>query len=179
LRNTFSHPLGATEGGISGTTTNGCYSIVINGGGGKLVQDNIDTIFYCDAGAPMNEDPNKLRETPGYKALAAAARTKNPVRVIRGPDGPHNVRNFKPMRYFRYDGLYQVLGSVTRTNRRGGVYERFKLERLDGQADINRSAPSEALCEKFDRVKQGYWMDRPRDRPAPPTAAPTAAFYAH
>jgi hypothetical protein len=104
-------------------------------------------------------------------------RTKNPVRVIRGPDGPSLERNFKPMRYFRYDGLYQVVSSATKINLEGGLYELFKLERLDGQPEINRSAPSVALCEKFDRVKDGYAMDRPRAPPPAPTG-PVPAFYA-
>lgn len=63
-----------------------------------------------------------------------------------------------------------------RLNGLGGLYELFEFQRLSGQAEIDRSAPSVALCQKFDEVKEGYRMNRPSERPPAPVG-PVPAFY--
>ena len=54
----------------------------------------------------------------------------------------------------RYDGLYKIVERKMRKNHKGGLYMRFKLEREEGQAEIDKSRPTAFEKEQFELLKQ-------------------------
>ncbi|KAF7289894.1 YDG domain-containing protein [Mycena indigotica] len=69
-----------------------------------------------------DQDPNSR----GNKALRENIRTRNPVRVIRGPEG--NPK-YCPVQGYRYDGLYEVTHFEMKEGREGFKMCMFTVER--------------------------------------------------
>jgi len=86
-------------------------------------------------------------------ALKRSLENQKPVRVLRSSTGQSKWAPFKGL---RYDGLYQVVRSTEPKNDKGGKYEQFVLERVEGQADINRLRPSAAEIRDFDKIERGW-----------------------
>ncbi|KAF7323927.1 YDG domain-containing protein [Mycena kentingensis (nom. inval.)] len=183
---------GEMQAGIFGTARDGgAFSIVINGAY-EDDQDKGDTIIFTGEGTG-SVDPTKS-PVPGVKtaqvgdqdpkrtanlALQRSKATKNPVRVIRGPEG--NAQ-FCPAQGYRYDGLYEVTNYEFKPGAAGFKMCFFTLERCtdftqvplpthirgDGPNDrfwsIDRSCPEGELLNQ-----------RIRRSPAPPSPNPDAA----
>ncbi|KAI1182031.1 hypothetical protein F5B17DRAFT_444574 [Nemania serpens] len=139
---------GARMAGIAGSVKTGAWSIVVAGTYEDLDTDNGDTLYY--SGSNSHENTNPQRAAPasqGTTALHASYTTRNPVRVLRS-GGSFNTRNQNrhlPSCGLRYDGLYSVVAFRQRKNRKGGLYDQFKLERLPGQtplAELERTSPT-------------------------------------
>ena len=145
---------GATQGGIYGNRENGGYSIVISGVYDDLDQDYGDILYYSGSNSHSNEDPRSpAPSTGGTIALQASERTQNPVRVIRTSSGKSTIA---PISGLRYDGLYKVVSSRYPKNLKGGIYEQFKLVRLDDQPEIDRSRPTQKESRDYERIGDGY-----------------------
>ncbi|KAI1324913.1 hypothetical protein F5Y16DRAFT_423461 [Xylariaceae sp. FL0255] len=141
---------GSGMAGISGNVIDGAYSIVVSGYYGDLDRDNGDTIYYSGSNSHDNTDKNQpAPSSTGTKALKASFNTRRPVRVLRSGGHTHRKgsNNLLPEIGLRYDGLYRVTGLRNRTNKKGGLYEQFTLERIPGQtpiAQLKRDCPNQA-----------------------------------
>ena len=145
---------GATQGGIYGNRETGAYSIVISGEYDDLDHDEGNVLYYSGSNSHSNEDPSSpAPSTGGTIALQASERTQNPVRVIRTSSGKSA---FAPISGLRYDGLYTVVESRYPKNLKGGLYEQFKLVRLDDQPEIDRSRPTKKENRDYGRIGDGY-----------------------
>ncbi|KAI0975790.1 PUA-like domain-containing protein [Xylaria arbuscula] len=146
---------GARMAGIAGNVTSGAWSIVIAGTYEDLDTDNGNTLYYSGSNSHENTNPQQAAPaSQGTKALHASYRTQNPVRVLRS-GGSFKTRNRNPHLPscgLRYDGLYRVVSFRQRHNKKGGLYDQFKLERLPDQTPLNelqRSSPT--TKQVFDR----------------------------
>lgn len=137
--------------GISGTSSEGARSIVLGAFDeknnlGYADIDMGDTIEYVgtalrdqDGLGPTNDKdphmniPNAWNQNSGIKPTAAtqamftSLRTREPVRVIRSWKMCEIVRN-KPIKGYRYDGLYRVVGATALKEARQ-IWS-FKLQRV-------------------------------------------------
>jgi len=124
--------------GISGSRTNGAFSVVLSGG----YEDDIDqgdVIIYtgtggrddkygCWGGSQKQTRPQTF-EHDNNKALQISYRRKTPIRVIRGLGDPKNMS-------YRYDGLYDVVEAKLAKGRQGHQICQFKFVRQKGQAPL-------------------------------------------
>jgi hypothetical protein len=157
----FNGAHGGKIAGISGHKETGAYSVVTSGGAyEELDEDRGNTLYYSRSRSHDNKDPKKpFPSSDGTLALKASQRTRNPVRVLRaaGTGGSKSGRSLRPTVGIRYDGLYLVQDMQLRTNMNGGLYEQFKLVRLDGQPDLNNKArPTAAEIRDFYEREKGY-----------------------
>ncbi|KAI1300462.1 PUA-like domain-containing protein [Xylaria venustula] len=149
---------GARMAGIAGDVTTGAWSVVIAGTYEDLDTDNGNTLYYSGSNSHENKNPQQAAPaSQGTKALHASFRTQNPVRVLRS-GGSYKTRNqnsYLPSCGLRYDGLYRVVSLRQRHNKKGGLYDQFKLERLPGQtplSQLQRSSPTTAQVFDRDRL---------------------------
>lgn len=143
-----------SQGGISGNTETGAYSIVIAGQYDDLDKDFGDVVYYSGSNSHDNENPNApAPSSQGTRALQASLATGKPVRVLRASN-PKSA--YAPSVGLRYDGLYTVVDVDEPKNKKGGKYERFKLERIDGQPQIKFSRPSPEEIADFEKIKWKY-----------------------
>jgi len=152
---------GSKMGGISGNSETGAYSVVTSGGAyEELDEDRGNTLYYSGSRSHDNTDPKKpFPSSSGTLALKASQRTHNPVRVLRaaGAGGKKSGSSWRPTVGIRYDGLYHVQDMKLKANMNGGLYEQFKLVRLDGQPDLNNKArPTASEIRDFYEREKGY-----------------------
>ncbi|KAI8627928.1 hypothetical protein F5Y19DRAFT_465543 [Xylariaceae sp. FL1651] len=152
---------GARMGGIAGSVQTGAYSVVVAGTYEDLDTDYGDVLYYSGSNSHDNKDPTRAAESSqGTKSLHASIATGNPVRVLRSGGSP-NVRNangFLPSCGLRYDGLYRVVLFRYRTNENGGLYEQFKLERIEGQtplAELRQNCPTADQVRALNKLRRG------------------------
>lgn len=145
---------GSTQAGISGNTNTGAYSIVVSGHYDDLDEDHGNTIYYSGSNSHDNTDPQAPpRSSKGTQALHASIRTQRPVRVLRASSGPSV---WAPTEGLRYDGLYKIVAVDYPKNRKGGMYEQFKLVREHDQQEIDTDRPSPDELRDLERVGRGY-----------------------
>ncbi|GKT61621.1 YDG/SRA domain-containing protein [Colletotrichum tofieldiae] len=151
----FNGAHGTWQGGISGHAGEGAYSIVISGAYESCDADYGTTLHYSGSGAhthtgqaPQNKD--------GTKLLHLSLKKGNPVRVLRSASGKGGV--FRPSHGIRYDGLYQVTKVRILTNKKGGAYYQFELERLPEQRGLDELLviPDAIQQAQWWAVKEGY-----------------------
>lgn len=156
----FNGAHGSKIGGISGNSQTGAYSIVTSGGAyEELDEDRGNTLYYSGSRSHDNTDPKKpFPSSPGTLALKASQRTHNPVRVLRaaGAGGKKSGSSWRPTVGIRYDGLYLVQSMQLKTNMNGGLYEQFKLVRMDGQPALSKARPTAAEIRDYDKREYGY-----------------------
>ncbi|KAK7745044.1 hypothetical protein SLS53_003279 [Cytospora paraplurivora] len=147
---------GQSQGGITGTTDYGAYSIVVAGTYKDVDDDQGDTIYYSGPGSQTNKDPNNLanRDAVGY--LQRSVTTRNPVRVLRSAKSSSSSAH-APSVGLRYDGLYHVVRQEQpfKQNGQGGLYTRYVLQRLPGQeslASIQARSPSPQQVADYHRI---------------------------
>jgi hypothetical protein len=153
---------GARMGGIAGNAETGAYSVVTAGGPyEELDQDRGDVLFYSGSRSHENTDPKKpYPSSNATLALKASQRLGKPIRVLRAAgfgSSKSSAATLRPTVGIRYDGLYHVV--QLRINMNGGLYEQFKLERLEGQrplSDFVKSRPTAQEVQDFDRREDGY-----------------------
>lgn len=108
--------------------------------------DNGEVLYYSGSGSHENTDPKNPREsTNGTKCLKASYYSGQPVRVMR--TASRNM--YSPSVGLRYDGLYKVVSTNKPKNSNGGLYEQFRLERIDGKD--NRTLEE---CRKRPTIKE-------------------------
>lgn len=152
---------GAKIGGIAGNSQTGAYSIVTSGGQYEdLDQDNGDVLFYSGSRSHDNNDPKEpFPSSSATLALKASMRLGKPVRVLRAAGVAKGRNALRPTVGIRYDGLYTVVRMDLKTNTKGGLYEQFRLERLDGQpalTSVAASKPSAAEVRDYYKRENGY-----------------------
>lgn len=154
---------GAKKAGIAGNQETGAYSVVTSGGQyEELDQDKGDVLHYSGSQSHDNENPREpFPSTGGTNALKASMRNRKPVRVLRaaGVGGNRTGNNIRPTVGIRYDGLDRVIALQLKTNTKGGLYEQFKLERLDGQTpldNIAKARPTASEIRDYHRRDQAY-----------------------
>lgn len=156
----FNGAHGSKIGGISGNSQTGAYSIVTSGGAyEELDEDRGNTLYYSGSRSHDNTDPKKpFPSSPGTLALKASQRTHNPVRVLRaaGAGGKKSGSSWRPTVGIRYDGLNLVQSMQLKTNMNGGLYEQFKLVRMDGQPALSKARPTAAEIRDYDKREYGY-----------------------
>ena len=160
----FNGAHGARMGGIAGNAETGAYSVVTAGGPYEdLDQDKGDVLFYSGSRSHDNKDPKKpFPSSNATLALKASQRLGKPVRVLRAAgfgSSKSCAATLGPTVGIRYDGLYRVVGMQLKTNASGGLYEQFKLERLEGQPPLStfvKSRPTAREVRDFDRRDDGY-----------------------
>ena len=145
---------GSAMAGIAGDQQLGAYSIVVAGKYDDLDKDGGEYLYYSGSNSHDNEDPKRPAESAaGTKALHASLGSEQPVRVLRAASGKGR---WAPSEGLRYDGLYHIVSVRQPLNGKGGKYEQFKLERLDGQEPIARNRPSAREVGDYGRIKDGF-----------------------
>ncbi|KAI1819507.1 PUA-like domain-containing protein [Xylaria intraflava] len=163
---------GARMGGIAGSVITGAWSIVVASAYEDLDSDLGDTLYYSGSNSHTNDNPHKSAPpSAGTKALHASIATGNPVRVLRSggagnnnrqrgriPTGPRNPNQnrYLPSCGLRYDGLYRVTLFRQRVNKKHGLYDQFKLERLPGQTpllELQRTSPTADEVAALNRLR--------------------------
>jgi putative restriction endonuclease len=126
---------------------------VVSGSYDDTDMDLGDKILYSSAGSATTSAATADLSKTGTKALIRSIHTRNPVRVLRSSSGKGALA---PRAGLRYDGLYVVSGFETMTNKKGGEYARFRLDRMDGQVAVNTAAPTPAQTLDFEQVSLGF-----------------------
>ncbi|QIX02531.1 hypothetical protein AMS68_008048 [Peltaster fructicola] len=146
---------GSSQGGIAGTQNTGAYSIVVSGTYDGLDRDEGNTLYYSGSNSHNNRDQNSPPpSTTRTLALKASIGSQQPVRVLRSASGESR---YCPMVGLRYDGLYRVVSCNNKKNAYGGIYEQFKLERLEGQEPLSSiTTPTDLQVRDFGRINLGY-----------------------
>lgn len=158
----FNGAHGVRGGGIAGNALTGAYSVVTAGGPYEgLDQDLGDVLFYSGDRSHANTDPKEpFASSKATLALKTSQRLYKPVRVLRAAGITTSRRaTLRPTVGIRYDGLYYVTAMQWKTNNNGGLYEQFKLERLEGQpllSSVIESRPTASEVRDFDRREEGY-----------------------
>lgn len=157
----FNGAHGSKMGGISGNSETGAYSVVTSGGQYEdLDQDHGNILYYSGSGSHENTDPKSPSpSTSATSALQASLRTGRPVRVLRaaGTGVSKSKKSWRPTFGIRYDGRYRVVATQLRTNMKGGLYEQFKLERMEDQPPLDsKSRPTPGEIKDYERKDQGY-----------------------
>lgn len=149
---------GKSQAGIYGTENAGAWSIVVSGGYVDLDEDHVNFLYYSGSRSHDNTDPKQPGESSkDTSSLHVSRLTQKPVRVLRA--GQHAKRahsEWAPTEGIRYDGLYRVTDVKYPFNKNGGVYEQFKLVRLQDQDPINKFRPTPRELRDFDDIKRPY-----------------------
>jgi hypothetical protein len=147
---------GSSQGGIHGDQSTGAYSIVISGKYEDLDQDRGDTVYYSGSGSHENTDPRNIPDTTaGTQALSVSLSQQRDVRVLRAAA---RRSRYAPSHGYRYDGLYRVVAALTPLNSLGGMYEQFKLVRVEGQTSLDecRRAPSGPQVRDYEKINDYF-----------------------
>ena len=132
-----------TVAGISGSSKQGCDSIVLNGG---YVDDEDygDLIIYTGEGGqdPSGRQVRDQQLTRVNLALKLSCDEGYPVRVSRGPKG---AQLWSPSIGYRYDGLYLVVRYWPDIGIHGYRIWRYRLERVDQSQSIEANSQEPAL----------------------------------
>lgn len=146
------------QAGISGDRDRGAYSIVVSGQY-EEDKDEGEVLYYSGESAEKNENPHEIIRRAANDSLLESLRNGRPVRVLRSATKGERQRHYAPSCGIRYDGLYNVVGVEIRRNAKGGLFQRFRLHRCDGQeslADILARSPSADQVEDYRRLRDGY-----------------------
>ncbi|KAK5715265.1 hypothetical protein LTR17_016866 [Elasticomyces elasticus] len=135
--------------GIAGDKYSGAFSIVVSGAYSDVDEDHGNYLYYSAPQSSEHADPNTTKTST---ALEQSCRTRQPVRVIRSA----GTSRWSPRCGFRYDGLYEVTSMQRKTNKLRGSYNRFTLERLDDQDDIDLSRPTSTEVRLEGRIKDKF-----------------------
>lgn len=160
-RNVIARFKGAHAGlmrGICGDAERGAYAISVSGEY-EEDRDEGDLLYYSGEGADKSTNPNQFPRRATNDSLVASWQTGRPVRVLRSSPRDGHQHHYSPPCGTRYDGLYEVVGVQERHNTKGGLYQRFKLQRLPGQEDLDdiiRRSPTGSQRSDCSRVKEGY-----------------------
>lgn len=151
---------GHVMAGIYGSSSEGTYSVIVSGKSatyGDLDNDEGNVLYYSADRSHDNSDPMRVNVvTASTQSLQKSIVTRRPVRVLRNA-GPK--KDWAPVVGIRYDGLYRVVKHQNAKNKNGGLYDRFKLVRLEGQrslVEISRSVPTQQQKEVEQRFREGY-----------------------
>ena len=140
---------GTKMGGIAGTETDGCRSILISKTYDNVDEDKGDRVLYSST---RKSSSAAVKESNGTKALLRSQKTGRPVRVLRKQSGWEGA----PSVGIRYDGLYKVVSSRPLEKGDKEFYFQFRLIRLPDQDDIDRSIPSPSQARNYESVGHGY-----------------------
>ncbi|KAK4462668.1 E3 ubiquitin-protein ligase UHRF1 [Cladorrhinum samala] len=147
--------------GICGTAEAGAWSIVCSGRStySELDRDEGDTLYYSADGSVSNTNPLAVTVVSNStKALQKSLQTRRAVRVLRSA-GNGKGHYYAPSVGIRYDGLYTVVEQAQVLNEKGGLYYRFRLQRIEGQEsldDIKARSPSREQIAQERRIKEWY-----------------------
>ncbi|KAI1092967.1 PUA-like domain-containing protein [Rostrohypoxylon terebratum] len=140
---------GASMTGICGNAQ-GAFSIVVAEDYADLNEDLGDILYYSGSNSHLNDDPQKpAPSTTGTLALKISLDSGRAVRVLRSSKAK-TQNTWSPVCGIRYDGLYRVVSIRERTNKKGGLYEQFRLEREPGQTSL------ETLRQSSPTVQEQY-----------------------
>ncbi|KAI6799189.1 hypothetical protein KC360_g3144 [Hortaea werneckii] len=151
---------GHQQAGICGDEKSGAFSIVVSGQYELLDTDRGTYLYYSGSGSVDNTDPRQpAPSTTGTMALHTSLGNGKPVRVLRSSTGKSR---YAPSFGMRYDGLYTVVSVSYPTNSKGGMFEQFKLQRNQGQTDIDMLIYSPSPVEigqyqLINRVNTATW----------------------
>lgn len=140
-------------GGISGAAATGVYSVVISGEYEEFDQDSGDVVHYSSPGAKDSKSKEANTDNNNTKALLRSIATRKPIRVLRTDKCRWEGR---PMKGYRYDGLYRAVSVRQRPNAKAGKFLSFELVRLEDQERIATHRPSLRQVQLFEKVKEGY-----------------------
>lgn len=137
--------------GISGSATEGAYSVALSGGYEDDIDEGFRFTFTGEGGRELRKD--NLRTAPqsknqvlsrGNASLVKSYETRKPVRVIRGFKGD---KQWAPNSGYRYDGLYTVAKWWVDVGLAGYKVYKFAFKRVDGQEpiDLNGILPPDVM----------------------------------
>jgi len=137
-----------TQGGISGSATEGADSIVVSGG----YEDDRDLgieIMYIGHGGRDPETGEQVanqERSSGNLALMYSSDHDLPVRVIRGAN---RHSQFAPKAGYRYDGLYTVEKYWQDKGKSGHLIWCFQLKKLNPETAPWKATPPSTLLAKI------------------------------
>ncbi|KAK3658821.1 hypothetical protein LTR56_001692 [Elasticomyces elasticus] len=135
--------------GIAGSRSHGAYSIVVSGAYSDVDEDHGSFLYYS---APQSGEHADPATTKTSTELEMSCRYRRPVRVLRSA----GTSRWSPRCGLRYDGLYEVTSMQRKINKLKGSYNRFTLERLDDQDDIDLSRPNRTEVLHNARIKDKF-----------------------
>ncbi|KAF2470941.1 uncharacterized protein BDR25DRAFT_28376 [Lindgomyces ingoldianus] len=136
---------GAPQAGIYGEKDKGAYSIVLSGNANYKDEDKGDEIYYSGTDS---KDSTPTENTT--RMIESCDTVKQAVRVIRSWN-LNKSNPYRPVRGFRYDGLYTVVG-YSLVNADKAIY-RFHLVRLSGQDPIRYEDNAARRPTRFEVAK--------------------------
>lgn len=124
---------GSAQAGIAGikTTENspgGATSIVLSEGHKEDIDEG-EEIWYCGTEAKIGD----TEPTASTKLMLESLLSNQPVRVMRSSKLPAGNK-YRPVKGFRYDGLYELLDSQVIDNLKH--HHLFHLKRIPGQINL-------------------------------------------
>jgi hypothetical protein len=148
---------GSAQAGIAGiktttTTPGGATSIVLSEGHKEDVDDG-EEIWYCGTETKIGD----TEPTTSTKFMLESVRSGHPVRVLRS-SGLSMSNKYRPVKGFRYDGLYEVLSSkiIDRLKH----HYLFHLKRLPGQIDLRwegeAARPTKRELQEYEAEMRKY-----------------------
>ena len=143
---------GSLQGGISGSSQRGAWSVVVSSDYSTLDSDHGRVIYYSGSNSHDNEDPLNPHVTAATASLRVSCNYRLPVRVIRS--GAANTKH-APSKGFRYEGLYDIVEERVEKNEKGGAYLRFKFVRQGGQDGVDKTRPTRKEGDVFDALRSG------------------------
>ena len=152
-----------TQGGISGSATDGADSIVVSGG----YEDDRDLgteIVYIGHGGRDPETGEQVADqelTSGNLALIHSSDHDLPVRVVRGAN---SRSDFAPKAGYRYDGLYKVEKYWQDKGKSGHLVWCFRLKKLNPETAPWKATPPASLLAKIAKRVQ---TAKPAKKPKP------------
>jgi hypothetical protein len=146
---------GSPQAGIYGEKGKGAFSIVLSGGNHYGDVDNGDDIMYSGTNSVTEALTGSTQ-----RMIESCDEIKEPVRVIRSWNLDRK-NPYRPLRGFRYDGLYDVVG-YTVVDVTQASYQ-FHLVRCPGQPPIRHEdnaarRPTRFEIEAYDKeiAAKGY-----------------------
>jgi hypothetical protein len=148
---------GSAQAGIAGikttpTAPGGATSIVLSEGHKEDIDEG-EEIWYCGTEAKSGDS----EPTASTKLMLESLISKLPVRVLRSSGLPAGNK-YKPVRGFRYDGLYEVLSK--KVIDRLKHHHLFRLKRLPGQIGLRYEGeaerPTDRELEEYEKEMKKY-----------------------
>lgn len=145
---------GSTQGGIYAVKGKPAYSIIVSGGSQYNDRDEGDELWYSGTYAGIHSSDGKYSDNT--QSLILSVEEKKPVRVIRSHNMHKRDGRFRPLRGFRYDGLYDVVSYDVVNEAQGGCL--FHMVRRPGQDPIRAEGismrPTGKEIAEYDKIKK-------------------------
>eukprot|EP01117_Protostelium_nocturnum_P004970 TRINITY_DN1800_c0_g1_i1.p1 TRINITY_DN1800_c0_g1~~TRINITY_DN1800_c0_g1_i1.p1 ORF type:complete len:517 (-),score=175.90 TRINITY_DN1800_c0_g1_i1:2735-4228(-) len=154
--------------GISGNTTDGCYSVAVSGGYEDDLDEGYRFVYTGSGGRDLRgtiDQPKNLRTAQqsfdqewgsGNLAIKCSVMSGKPIRVIRGYKG---TTEWAPDSGYRYDGLYRAVATWKEEGKSGFKVIKFAFKRIKGQKPIILEGGIESKEPDYESAEWKNWPE--------------------